>query len=155
MKLYIKQHVFSWGDKFSIYDEDGVVRYTVSGEVFTFGKKLHLETPDGLELAYIEQEVFTFRPRFMISRNGNTEAEVVKHFTLFSNEFSVEGPGWTVSGDFMDHDYTIYENGSEIADIEREWFTFGDAYSIEFDDNADVVMILAVIIAIDAIMTEK
>ena len=40
--LYMRQRVFSWGDKFEIYDNAGNVKYYVEGEVFTFGKKLHL-----------------------------------------------------------------------------------------------------------------
>ena len=31
MKLCIKQRVFSWGDKFDIYDEQGNVKYFVKG----------------------------------------------------------------------------------------------------------------------------
>ena len=53
MKLYIKQKVFSWGDKFRIYDEYENDKYYVEGEVFTFGKKLHLYSKLGNEIAYI------------------------------------------------------------------------------------------------------
>ena len=42
MKLYIKQKVFSWGDKFTVKDETGRDRYYVEGEIFTFGRKLML-----------------------------------------------------------------------------------------------------------------
>ena len=42
MKLYIKQKVFSWGDKFTVKDATGRDRYYVEGEIFTFGKKLHV-----------------------------------------------------------------------------------------------------------------
>ena len=42
MKLYIKQKVFSRGDKFRIYDENENDKYYVEGEVLTLGKKLHL-----------------------------------------------------------------------------------------------------------------
>ena len=35
MKLYIKQKVFSWGDKFTVKDEAGRDRYYVEGEIFT------------------------------------------------------------------------------------------------------------------------
>ena len=42
MKLYIKQKIFSWNDKFSIYDENGEERYYVEGEFFSWGKKLHV-----------------------------------------------------------------------------------------------------------------
>ena len=35
MKLYVRQKVFSWGEKFSVYDESGREHYTVRGEVLT------------------------------------------------------------------------------------------------------------------------
>ena len=46
MKLYIKQKVFSWGDKFTVKDVNGEDRYFVEGEIFSWGKKLHGD--DGL-----------------------------------------------------------------------------------------------------------
>jgi len=42
MSLYIKQKIFTWGDKFSVYEKNGSEKYYVRGEVFTLGKKLHL-----------------------------------------------------------------------------------------------------------------
>ena len=60
MKLYIKQHIFTWGDRFSIFDENGNERYYVEGEIFTWGKKLHLYDHQGREQAFIQQEVLTF-----------------------------------------------------------------------------------------------
>ena len=33
MKLYIKEKVFSWGDKFTVKDELGNDKYVVEGEV--------------------------------------------------------------------------------------------------------------------------
>ena len=35
--LYMKQRVFSWGDKFAIYDEYGNEKYFVEGHVSSFG----------------------------------------------------------------------------------------------------------------------
>lgn len=35
MKLYIKQKVFSWGDKFTVKDVNGEDRYFVEGEIFS------------------------------------------------------------------------------------------------------------------------
>ena len=42
MKLYIKEKVFSWGDKFTVKDAYGEDKYIVEGEVFSWGKKLHV-----------------------------------------------------------------------------------------------------------------
>ena len=43
MKLYIRQKVFSWGDRFTVKDAAGEDRYAVQGEAFSLGKKLHVE----------------------------------------------------------------------------------------------------------------
>lgn len=42
MKLYIKEKVFSWSDKFFVKDDSGRDKYAVEGEVFSWGKKLHV-----------------------------------------------------------------------------------------------------------------
>ena len=150
MKLYIKQHVFTWGDKFSIYDEAGNEKYRVEGEVFTLGKKLHLYDLQGIELAFIEQEIFTFLPQYHISRNGMQIAEVVKEFTFFKHEYTVNGLGWNVHGDFWDHEYEIADNGRTVASVSKEWMTWGDSYEIRFGAEVDEIAALAVVLVIDA-----
>ena len=150
MKFYIKQRVFTIGDKFNVYDESGNERYYVEGEVFTFGKKLHLCALNGEELAYIEQHLFTFLPKYSVYVNEAEIAEVVKEFTFFNNSYSVNGLGWKVDGDFLDHDYTVESDGRIIASVAKEWFTWGDAYSINIADGIDQIPALAVVLVIDA-----
>jgi len=154
MNLYIQQRIFTWGDKFSIYDEAGNEKYYVEGEIFTFGKKLHLYDTQGRELAYIEQQLMTFLPRYMIYREDREFAEVVKEFTFFHPEYTVSGPGidteWTVHGDFFDHDYDVTEGDKMIASVAKEWFTLGDAYEISIRAGADEIAALAVVLVIDA-----
>ena len=53
MKLYIKQKVFSWGDKFTVKDSNGEDRYYVEGEIFSWGKKLHVYDMRGLHQARV------------------------------------------------------------------------------------------------------
>ena len=53
MKLYIKEKVFSWGDKFTVKDAYGEDKYIVEGEVFSWGKKLHVYDRSGREVAFI------------------------------------------------------------------------------------------------------
>ena len=150
MNLYIKQHIFTWGDKFSIYDEAGNEKYYVEGEIFTWGKKLHLYDLQGNELAFIEQEVLTLLPKYHISQNGVAIAEVVKEFTFFKHEYSVNGLGWQVHGDFWDHKYEITDGGHTIAAVSKEWMTWGDAYEIRFGTAVDEITALAVVLVIDA-----
>ncbi len=150
MNLYIKQHIFTWGDKFSICDGAGNERYYVEGEIFSWGKKLHLYDLQGNELAFIEQELMTFLPKYHISRNGVEVAEVVKEFTFFKHEYSVNGLGWQVHGDFWDHEYEITNGGHAIASVSKEWMTWGDAYEIRFGEGVDEITALSVVLVIDA-----
>jgi len=155
MKLYIKQKVFSWGDKFRVYDEYENDKYYVEGEVFTFGKKLHLYSQAGNELAFIHQKVWSFLPKFFISQNGVDVAQVIKEFTFFRQEYTVEGLGWTVSGDFLAHEYEISANGLTVASISKRWFTWGDTYEIDVANNTDETMALCVVLIIDAVIAQS
>ena len=155
MKLYIKQKVFSWGDKFRIYDENQNDRYYVEGEVFSFGKKLHLYNHSGAEEAFIHQKVLSFLPKFYISRNNIDVAQVIKEFTIFRQEYTVEGLGWTVNGNFLAHDYEITSDGRTIASISKRWFSWGDTYEIVISDDADEVMAICVVLIIDAVIAQS
>jgi len=152
MKFYIKQRIFSWNDRFSIYNEAGEEIYFVEGEIFTLGKKLHLSDTSGRELALVHQKVFSFMPRFYIDRGGRTVAEVVKNFTFFHQEYIVQPQGWCVTGDFFAHEYSITDGEHEIARISKDWFTWGDAYAIDVGSGEDLVTVLSVVLVIDAVL---
>ena len=152
MKLYIKQKVFSWKDKFYVKDENGNDRYYIEGELFSLGKKLHIYDMNSNELAFIHQKVMSFLPRFYVYIGGTQVAEIVKEFTLFRNKYRIEGLGWEVDGDFMDHDYEITSMGRPIVSISKEWFTWGDSYMLDIADNVDPINALSVVLAIDCVI---
>lgn len=155
MKLYMKQKVFSWGDKFRILDEYENERYYAEGEVFTLGKKLHLYDSTGIERSFIQQKVLSFLPRFFIHSAHAAPVEVVKSFTLFHQEYLVNGLGWTVAGDFLAHEYTIEQSGIAVAVISKRWLTWGDTYEITIADSVDPVMVLSVVLVIDAVLAQS
>lgn len=150
MNLYVKQKVFSWGDKFTIYDENGNDMYYVEGEVFTLGKKLHVYDLAGNEVCFIHQKVFSFLPKYYINRNGIDIAQVIKQFTFLHQSYYTDGFDWTVEGDFFAHDYQIEDSGNIVARISKQWFTWGDAYEISIEHGYDDINVLAVVLVIDA-----
>ena len=152
MKLYIKQRLFSIGDKFYVYDENGEERFYVEEELFNFGKKLFIYSLGGEELAVIEKKLFSFWPRFYIYKGDEQIAEVVKEFQFFTPAYyTVNGPEWSVEGEFFIHDYTVSDKlGDTVASVSKEWFTLGDAYEIDVRDDADLITALSVVIVIDA-----
>ena len=151
MKLYIKQKVFSWGEKFTVKDETGCDRYYVEGEVFTFGRKLHVYDMGGREVAFIKQEVWSFLPRFYVFCGDRQVAEIKKEFTFLFPRYTIEGLGWEIVGSFMAHDYQITKNGRNIVSISKEWMTWGDSYELDIADPADEIVALAVVLTIDCV----
>ena len=151
MKLYIKEKVFSWGDKFTVKDAYGEDKYIVEGEVFTFGKKLHVYDSSGREVAFIKQEVWSFLPRYYVFCDDRQIAEIKKEFTFLFPRYTIDGLGWEIDGSFMAHDYQITKRGRKIVTISKEWMTWGDSYELDIADPADELVALAVVIAIDCV----
>ena len=152
MKLYIKEKVFSWGDKFTVKDEHGYDKYVVEGEVFTWGKKLHIYDMTGREVAFIKQEVWSFLPRYYVFCGGQQVAEIKKEFTFLFPKYSIEGLGWEIDGSFLAHEYEITKGGRTIVTISKEWMTWGDSYELNIANPADEILALAVVITIDCVM---
>lgn len=152
MKFYIKQKVFSWGEKFTVKDAAGRDRYYVEGEVFTFGRKLHVYNMSGREVAFIKQEVWSWMPRYYVFCGDRQIAEIRKEFTFLFPKYHIDGLDWEIDGSFMAHDYEITRHGSPIVTIRKEWMTWGDSYELDIADPQDEILALAVVLTIDCVM---
>lgn len=154
MKLYIKQKVFSWGDKFSIKDFDGFDKYYVEGEVFSWGHKLHVYNSGNSEVAFVKQKLMSWLPKFEVYINEALAVEVVKEFTFFKPKYTLQGTNWTVDGDFWSHNYVIYDGANAIAFIDKVWFSWGDSYELDIAEGVDEVLVVATVLAIDCVMQD-
>ena len=152
MKLYIKQKVFSWNDKFTVVDALGQVRYYVEGEIFSWGKKLHVYDVNGSEAAFIQQEVWSFLPRYNVTVNGRHVAEIKKELSFLFPKYRIEGLNWDIEGSFTAHDYEITRAGRPIVTIQKEWMTWGDSYELTIADPRDEIIALAVVLTIDCVL---
>ena len=151
MKLYIREKVFSLGDRFTVKDELGRDKYVVQGQVFSWGKKLHVYDMAGREVAFIKQEVWSLLPRFYVFCDGRQVAEIKKEFTFFFPKYAIEGLGWVINGSFMAHDYEITQSDRTIVRIRKEWMTWGDSYELDIANPADEIVALAVVLTIDCV----
>ena len=151
MKLYIKEKVFSWGDKFTVKDEYGNDKFFVEGEIFSWGKKLHVYDRHGQEVAFIKQELFRFLPTYSVFCGEEYVAQIRKEFTFLFPKYSIDGLGWEIDGSFMAHDYVITQGGTTIVRISKEWMTWGDSYELDIANPSDEIIALAVVLTIDCV----
>lgn len=151
MKLYIKQKIFSFKDKYQIYDSEQRVVYDVDGEMFTLGSKLHLYNIHGQEEYFIKQRLSLFLAKYEIYKNNNLCATVNQEFSMFKARLNVESTygQFTFKGNFMSMDYEILRNGQYFGSIHKKWLSWGDSYELDIPDSENAGFFCALVIAID------
>ena len=156
MKLYIRQKVFSWGDKFTVRDGNDCDRYRVEGEVFSLGHRLHIYDSQDTEAAVIRQKVMSFLPRYFIFRAGET-VELAMRLSFLTSHYRFSGRPWSLEGNFSGHEYRLQDDttGETVMTVGKEWFTWGDSYALDIADGADEVLCLAVLIAVDCVRADQ
>lgn len=150
MKLYMKQKVFSWTDKFTVKDEMEQDRYFVEGEFLSLTKKLHIRNTSNEELAFIWQKFWSIMPRFCVEIDSREVCWIAKRFTLLRPKYVLEGLNWHVEGDFWSHEYSVYDGDREIMSLSKHWISWGDSYELDIVNPEDELLCLCIVLAIDA-----
>ena len=152
MKLYIKQRIFSWTDSYDVYDETGEPRYEVKAELFALGHQIHVyDKRTGRELGSIHQKLFTLLPQFEIVIDGRVQGTIRKEFSFLRPRYQVDYRSWDVEGDFLGWDYRVTAGSMEIMSISKELFRWSDTYVLRYNNPANEMPGLLLVIAIDAV----
>ena len=150
VKLYIKQKVLSWRDKFSVKDEAGNDRWFAKGEAFSIGRKLHVYHADGSEAALIRQKKFSFKPRYQIEINGATY-EFVRNFAVFRTQYSIRSLGWTIHGNYWEHNFSVTGEQGDVMRMSKARISWGDSYVLDIRDMQNELLCLCVALTIDCV----
>jgi len=153
MRYVLKQKLLSWGDDYTIRDEQGTDRYFVDGKALSLGARLSFQDMAGNELAFISQRLLKLNPTYEIHRDGALVAVVTRKLLSFlHHRFVVDVPGENdleAEGNLLDHEYTFRRGDSVVATVTKQWVTLRDTYSIDISDGEDDVLILASAVVID------
>ena len=147
MTLYMQEEIFSF-DHFDIWDEDGNVKYQVERELFQFGRKLIVRDAQGTEICFVQHIPFSIPCAYELAVPGGS-VELNRHFSFFTQQYSVDALGWDVSGSFMSLEFEITQGERRVAYIEKAWPAFHDRYKLEIADEKDELTALCVVLAID------
>lgn len=147
MTLYMQEEIFSF-DHFDIWDEAGNVKYQVDRELFQFGRKLIVRDTQGTEVCFVQHIPFSIPCAYELAVPGGS-VQLDRHFSFFSQRYSVDALGWDVSGSFMSLEFEITQGARRVAYIEKAWPAFHDRYRLEIADGNDELTALCVVLAID------
>lgn len=150
MKLLIKQRVFSWTDSYDVYDEDEDIKYIVEAKFATLGHQLYVFNQSKKIIGMIHQKILSFRLAFEIEVRGKTLGTIKKKFSLLTPEYEIDYKGWHVVGMDLGRGYYVFSGSDIVIQITKELFDWGDTYVLDFNDPADELDGLLLVIAIDA-----
>lgn len=150
-RLYIKQKVFSIGDRYNILNEVGQPVFTVTGEIFTFGAKIHLYDATGSEICYIEQKLFRLLPEYHVYNGNILSAIIKKELSFFRHKLTIQSQlgDYSLEGNLFGMDFSILRDNMIIGELHKVWLSWGDSYELTIQDDNNVPLFCAMAIAID------
>ncbi|QBO34937.1 hypothetical protein EQG49_00005 [Periweissella cryptocerci] len=154
-QLYIKQKVFSIGDKYTVTDAQQRPQYAVAGSLFKIPKEFVISNMAGQAVGKITQRMFQFLPKFTVSLGGRDVAVISKRFSLFRPSYDIDAFGLTIQGNFWDMNFTVLRNGQQVAQVDQRWLSWGDTYEINVADESLELLIVSLTVAIDYVKQEE
>lgn len=156
-QFYMKQKVFSFGEKYNIFDENQNVIYHVKGQVFSIKNKMDMFKDEKL-LFHFERKLFRFLPEYtLFTPEGEVVATIKKNFTFFGGRMTVHSNDgdMEVVGQIMQRDFHLNKDGKEVMSIHKKWLSWGDSYEISIMDDTQVAFYVALVILIDVIFHQS
>ena len=158
MKFYIKQKVFTLKDHFNIMNEEQEIQYQVKGKFMSISDKLQLLDKGEQLVLHAKRKVFSLLAKYYIYNIRDEEVAVIQQkFQLFRPKFKiyVKGKEMDVEGSLFAHSFTIMDNQTVVASIQKKIISWGDTYAIEIFDEENVELLLFTVIVLDQVIHER
>ena len=155
----MRQKLFAVGQDFFIENEAGQRVFKVDGKVLRVRDTLYFKDMQGKELCKIQQKVARIKDSMEIEGPGGDRLAMVKQAIIspVRDRWVVKignGPDLDVQGNILDHEYTIEEGRTKVAQVSKKWFRVADSYGVEVAPGQNVIVILACTVAIDMMAHE-
>jgi uncharacterized protein YxjI len=150
----MRQRLLSVGDDFWIEDAHGTSVYKVDGQALRIRRTLRFEDAHGNVLCTIQERRLHLRKSMaIVGPTGQRLGLVTKaRISPLRDRLTVaitDGPQLDVTGNILDHEYTIGEGRNQIAAVSKRWVRVRDTYGVEIEPGQDDVLVLAVTVCID------
>jgi len=157
MKFFIKQKVFSFGDNFTVKNENDEPIIVVKGKVFSLGNKLTILDANQNEIYKIEQKLFKLLPEYRIFENDREVALLKREFSLFKPKIRIssEYGDFSITGSLFAYNFDIHDGGNTVATINKAILSFGDAYELDIVDGMHIPFMVTLVIVIDQMLHDS
>jgi len=159
-RYQLREDLISIGDDFWIENENGQRVFRVDGKVLRISKTYAFLDMEGNTLCRIKERLLTIKDTMEIEDTEGQEMAVIRKALIspLRDRWNVKvrnGPDLDIQGNILDHEYTISQGRQRIAEVSKKWFRLTDTYGVEIADNQNDILILAIVVAMDAMTHER
>jgi uncharacterized protein YxjI len=149
----IREKMFRLAEDFDITDEAGQPVLQVKGKVVSLHSRVIVRDPSGREVAQVYRKLAALRPTYEITIVGEHAAEVRQHlFSPFREQLTIATRGgghMDLTGDLLNHEFTIQRDGHTAATISKRWLSLTASYAVDIAPGENDLLILASVLALD------
>jgi uncharacterized protein YxjI len=156
MRYLPKKKMLSMTRTFVIRDEKGQEVFQVKDKLLS--AKFSFQDMAGRELAFIAQKHLTWRPTYRVYRGGRLQATVQQRATLLRNKFTASvlgAPDIEITGNFLGNEYAIRQGQRIVARVSEKWLSLSDTYTVDVAGGADDVLILALVVIVQRVVSDR
>ncbi len=154
-KLYMKQKMLSFNEKFAITNEYGDVVYRVHGSLFQIPKSFTMFNHNEEIIGTVTKELFTFLPKFTVEVTGEKPIQIEKELTFLKSRYRIKSEDIYIDGDWLDKNFDIYCGSNRIAQISEKWLSMTSTYEISITSPQYEHLVVLLLAAIDFVQAEE
>jgi len=139
MYLYLKQKVFSIGDKLTFFDVNQKPVYFVKGSILKIPHRLTISDAAGKEIVMVKTKMFRLLKEYNIINCASNEiiGRIKRRFSI-GKKFNIEinGQKLSVDGSIFGFQFDIKNGaGESLVSVHKKYISWGDSYEIYMDDK--------------------
>lgn len=155
-RYVMRERLISFGDDFYIDNADGLRCFWVDGKALRIRQTIMFKDVQGIEYYKVQDKVARVRDTMEIEyAHQSGHAAVVKKALIspIRHRFDIkipDGEDLDAKGNIANHEYKIHRGDAVIAEISKKWIRVRETYTVDITPGENVLLILAITTAIDA-----
>jgi uncharacterized protein YxjI len=142
-----------------IDDSNGNHAFEVDGKLLALRRSLILRDIAGQELYEINKSLAHVHTTFEVKQGEKVVATIQKALvSMFGEHFAItaaDGGQLKVTGNWMNREFHVQKDGTDVIVASRQFFSIHDAYGIQVAPGYDAPLALAIIVALEQIEKEE
>lgn len=162
--LIIIRDLYTWTEKYKIFDRNQKLKYEIKGDFFSIKHSLNIFDSNKQKIGMIKEKIFTFRS-LIISRRNVIDTEFIisgkkigcmkSIYSFGLPKYKLDFNDWKITRESINSNYKVTHNDKPIMEMKSK-LTFDDKkYYLEINDQNEELTCLLIALTLDVSSSRK